>query len=50
MAASPDAVYAVVADVTACAAPGCWRFDAAAKRFEARVFAPQGQTRQVHVR
>jgi len=40
----------VVADVTACGAPGCWRFDAAAKRFEARVFAPEGQTRQVYVR
>lgn len=39
-----------VTDVTACAAPGCWRFDAAAKRLLARVFAPQGQTRHVLVR
>jgi alpha-glucosidase (family GH31 glycosyl hydrolase) len=28
-----------VADVTTCAAPGCWHFDAATKRLEVRVFA-----------
>lgn len=38
------------ADVTSCAAPGCWRFDSATKRLEARVFAPQGTTRAVTVR
>ena len=38
------------ADVTTCAAPGCWRFDAAAKRLEVRVFAPQGAARDVAIR
>lgn len=37
-------------DVTACAAPGCWRFDAATRRLEARVFVPAGETRGVRVR
>lgn len=39
-----------VADVTTCADPGCWRFDAAAKRLEVRVFAPQGQAKDVAIR
>ncbi len=38
------------ADVSACAAPGCWRFDAPSKRLEVRVFVPQGETRDVRVR
>jgi hypothetical protein len=39
-----------VTDVTACAAPGCWRFDAGTKRLEVRVFALEGATRSVAVR
>lgn len=38
------------AGLFACAAPGCYWFDAAAKHLQARVFAPQGQTKQVTVR
>jgi hypothetical protein len=37
------------ADVAACAAPGCWRFDAATEHLEVRVFAPMGQTRAVAI-
>ncbi len=40
----------IAADVTTCAAPGCWRFDAATKHLEIRVFAAQAQTRMVEVR
>ncbi|MBA3503217.1 MAG: glycoside hydrolase family 31 protein [Myxococcota bacterium] len=36
------------ADVTTCATPGCWRFDATAKRLEIRIFA-QGVTRDLAV-
>ena len=32
-----------------CAAPGCWFFDAAAKRLQVRVFAPEGQTRAISI-
>jgi alpha-D-xyloside xylohydrolase len=38
------------ADVGVCAAPGCWRFDAATKRLEARVLVPAGEQRTVTVR
>ncbi len=34
----------------ACAAPGCFRFDAATKHLQARVFAAQGQLKQLSVR
>lgn len=43
-AALPEA-----ADIAACAAPGCWRFDAATKHLEVRAFAAQGQTRAVAI-
>ena len=42
-----------VADDTAlfaCAAPGCYRFEAATKHLQVRVFAGQGQMKQVMVR
>ena len=39
-----------IADVTTCAAPGCWSFDAATKHLQARVFVPQGQTHNIEVR
>jgi alpha-D-xyloside xylohydrolase len=32
-----------------CASPGCWFFDAAAKRLQVRVFAPEGQTRAISI-
>ena len=44
---------ALVADDTAlfaCAAPGCYSFDATTKHLQARVFAPAGQTKQVVIR
>ncbi len=34
----------------ACAAPGCYRFDAASKHLQARVYAPQGQMKSLGVR
>lgn len=34
----------------ACAAPGCYVFEAASQHLQVRVFAPQGQTKQVIVR
>ena len=37
------------AALQACAAPGCWFFDGAAKRLQIRVFAPQGQTRAISI-
>lgn len=43
----------VVADdlaLAACAAPGCYRFDVATKHLQIRVFAPQGQQREILVR
>jgi len=36
--------------LAACAAPGCYRFDAPTKHLQIRVFAPQGQQRQILVR
>jgi len=39
-----------VADVTTCAAPGCWSFDAGAKHLQARVFAPASVQRAVAIR
>ncbi|HEY5936267.1 MAG TPA: glycoside hydrolase family 31 protein [Kofleriaceae bacterium] len=39
-----------VATVATCAAPGCWHFDVATKHLEARVFAPQGQTKTIAIR
>jgi hypothetical protein len=43
-AALPEA-----ADIAVCAAPGCWRFDAATKHLEVRAFAAQGQTRAIAI-
>ncbi|MCW5805566.1 MAG: hypothetical protein KIT31_24565 [Deltaproteobacteria bacterium] len=55
--ASPDAVHTIgagdlplVTDVTSCAAPGCYSFDAATKHLEIRVFADQGTTRDLVIR
>jgi alpha-D-xyloside xylohydrolase len=39
----------LVTDVAACAAPGCWSFDAPSKKLLVRVFAPQGTTRGIQV-
>ncbi len=33
----------------ACASPGCWFFDAPAKRLQVRVFAPESQTRAISI-
>jgi len=38
-----------VADVTSCAVPGCYQFDAATKHLQIRVFAAPGQTRHVAI-
>lgn len=37
------------ADLPNCAAPGCWRFDAANKHLEVRVFVPTGETHVVRI-
>lgn len=42
-------VVASESALRACAAPGCWLFDAAEKRLQIRVFAPEGQTRAISI-
>ncbi|MGE0402786.1 MAG: TIM-barrel domain-containing protein [Kofleriaceae bacterium] len=46
---APLAPTASEAALRTCAAPGCWFFDATAKRLQIRVFAPEGQTRAISI-